>query len=54
MWYLNALGPAEKNETTFMCGPVKLIKNQYSVPVQWVKLVELTDVSQSVRQYRIL
>ena len=26
-----------------MCGPIKLIKNHYSVPVQWLKLVELTD-----------
>ena len=41
--YANALGPQEQNETTFMCGPCKLIKRHYSVPVQWLKLVELTD-----------
>ena len=26
-----------------MCGPCKLIKNHYSVPVQWLSLVELMD-----------
>ena len=25
------------------CGPCTLIKNHYSVPVQWLNLVELTD-----------
>ena len=43
IWYVNALGPQEKNVETFQCGPCKLIKNQYSVPVQWLNLVELTD-----------
>ena len=26
-----------------MCGPCKLIKNHFSVPVQWLNLVELND-----------
>ena len=42
-WFVNARGPAEKNVETKMCGPVKLIKNHYSVPVQWLNLEELTD-----------
>ena len=33
----------EKNMDSVMCGPCKLIKNHYSVPVQWLKLVELTE-----------
>lgn len=33
----------EKNTKTFQCGPCKLIMNHYSVPVQWLNLVELTD-----------
>ena len=36
-------GPAKKNEDTFDCGPTKLIKHHYSVPVQWLNLVELSD-----------
>ena len=43
IWYVNALGPQEKNTEMFQCGPCKLIKNQYSVQVQWLNLVELTD-----------
>ena len=38
---VNALGPQEKNEKTTTCGPCKLIANHYSVPVQWLNLVEL-------------
>ena len=33
----------EKNNETVMCGPCKLIKNHFSVPVQWLNLVELND-----------
>ena len=36
-------GPAKQNTTTFDCGPCKLVKNHYSVPVQWLILDELTD-----------
>lgn len=43
IWYANALGPQEKNETTFPCGPCTLKKGHYSVPIQWLNLVELTD-----------
>ena len=41
--FVNALGPQEKNETTFACGPCTLKKGTYSIPVQWLNLVELTD-----------
>jgi hypothetical protein len=40
IWFVNALGPKEKNTDTFQC---KLIKNHYSVPVEWLILDELTD-----------
>ena len=43
VWFANALGPAEQNEYTFDCGPSRLIKNHYSVPVEWLNLDELTD-----------
>jgi len=43
IWYANALGQAEKNTVTFDCGPCRLYMNHYSVPVEWLKLVELTD-----------
>ena len=43
IWYVNALGPQEKNLDTIQCGPCMLVKNHYSVPVQWLNLVELTD-----------
>jgi hypothetical protein len=43
IWFVNALGPQEKNTSTYDCGPCRLINRQFSVPVQWVKLVELTD-----------
>ena len=43
IWFVNALGPQEKNTETFMCGPCKLVKSHYSVPVQWLNLKELTD-----------
>ena len=33
MWYVNARGPAEQNTYTYTCGPAKLVKNHYSVPV---------------------
>ena len=33
----------EKNDVTVQCGPCKLVKGHYSVPVQWLNLVELTD-----------
>ena len=36
-------GPAKQNTTTFDCGPCKLVKNHYSVPVQWLFLDELID-----------
>jgi hypothetical protein len=36
-------GPLEKNTLTYDCGPCRLINGHYSVPVQWLKLVELTD-----------
>ena len=43
VWYANALGPQEKNTQTEMSGPVKLINGHYSVPIDWLKLEELTD-----------
>ena len=43
IWFANALGPQEKNTETKMCGPIKLVNGHYSVPIQWLKLVELTD-----------
>lgn len=43
VWFVNALGAAEKNTETFDCGPCRLIKGHYSVPVQWLKMDELTD-----------
>jgi hypothetical protein len=43
IWFVNALGPQEKNDETLQCGPCKLVKNHYSVPVQWLNLQELTD-----------
>ena len=43
VWYVNARGPSKKNEKTVQCGPVKLIANHYSVPIQWLNLKELTD-----------
>ena len=33
----------EKNAETVVCGPCTLVRNHYSVPVQWLNLVELTD-----------
>ena len=33
----------EKNKKTVTCGPCKLIMNHFSVPVQWLTLVELAD-----------
>ena len=33
----------EKNESTITCGPTTLVKNHYSVPVEWVNLHELND-----------
>ena len=43
IWYVNALGPQEKNLDTVQCGPCKLIKGHFSVPVQWLNLEELTE-----------
>ena len=43
IWYVNARGPQEKNMSTFQCGPCTLVKNHYSVPVEWLVLDELTD-----------
>ena len=43
IWFVNALGPAEKNTMTFDCGPSRLINGHYSVPVEWLNLDELTD-----------
>ena len=40
---MNALGPQEKNSDTVQCGPCKLIKGHFSVPVQWLNLEELTE-----------
>ena len=36
-------GPEEKIESTIACGPTTLVKNHYSVPVEWVNLHELND-----------
>ena len=33
----------EKNTETVMCGPCKLVKGHFSVPMQWLNLDELTD-----------
>uniref|UniRef100_A0A7S0NR32 Uncharacterized protein n=1 Tax=Calcidiscus leptoporus TaxID=127549 RepID=A0A7S0NR32_9EUKA len=42
-WFVEALGPQEKNQKTYDCGPCStLIKNHYSVPVKWVNLFKLT------------
>ena len=41
--FVNALGPQEKNETTFACGPCTLKKHHYSIRVEWLNLVELND-----------
>ena len=38
-----ARGPEEKNNSTITCGPTTLVKNHYSVPVDWVNLHELID-----------
>jgi len=43
VWFANAKGPQEKNTSTFQCGPVTLKMNHYSVPIEWLNLVELTD-----------
>ena len=43
VWFANALGPQEKNDETFQCGPCQLKRNHYSVEVQWLNLKELTD-----------
>ena len=43
IWYVNALGPQEKNTVTFACGPCTLKKGNYSIPIQWLNLLELTD-----------
>ena len=43
IWYANALGPQEKNPDTVVCGPVTLVKKHYSVPIEWLNLVEVTD-----------
>lgn len=37
------LQPQEQNLITEDDGPCRLIKNHYSVRMEWVKLVELTD-----------
>ena len=42
-WFATARGPEEKNESTITCGPTTLVKNHYSVPVEWVNLHELND-----------
>ena len=38
-----ARGPEEMNKSTIACGPTTLVKNHYSVPVEWVNLHELND-----------
>ena len=38
-----SLQPQEKNKTTYQCGPCTLVKNHFSVPVEWLELVELTE-----------
>lgn len=43
IWYANARGPQEKNQTTFQCGPCQLVRNHYSVPITFLNLKELTD-----------
>ena len=43
IWYANALGPQEKNTETKPCGPCKLVRGHYSVPMEWLNLKELTD-----------
>ena len=43
IWFVNALGPQEKNAETFDCGPTRLVKGHFSVPVEWLNLEELTD-----------
>jgi hypothetical protein len=43
IWYVNALGPQEKNKDTYQCGPCTLVKNHFSVPIEWLALDELTD-----------
>ena len=43
IWYVNALGPPTRNTVTKQCGPSKLINGHYSVPIEWLNLVELTD-----------
>ena len=43
IWYANALGPQEKNEETYDCGPCRLVKGHYSIPIEWLNLEELTD-----------
>ena len=35
--------PQQKNESTFACGPCTLKKGHYSIPVEWLNLIELTD-----------
>ena len=42
-WFATARGPEEKNESTITCGPTTLVRNHYSVPVEWVNLHELND-----------
>ena len=43
IWFVNTLGPQEKNTLTYDCGPCKLINGHYSVPIEWLNLVEITD-----------
>ena len=43
IWYVNALGPQENNKDTYQCGPCTLVKNHFSVPIEWLALDELTD-----------
>ena len=43
IWYANALGPQEKNTETYDCGPCRLVKGHFSIPIEWLNLEELTD-----------
>ena len=43
IWFAITLGPQEQNTETRMCGPCKLVKGHYSVPLKWLNLETLTD-----------
>ena len=43
IWFVIAKGPQEKNKETKQCGPCTLRNSHYSVPIEWLNLVELND-----------